>query len=57
MQRNRRRPLEEALEEFKTIPRDYFFVDDNIMADREYVRSLFKSMAPARKRLLPYGLE
>lgn len=49
-QRHRHRTLEEVLEELKTVPRDLIFVDDNIMADREYARALFQFMIPLRKR-------
>ncbi len=49
-QRHRSRPLEEVLEELSAVPRDLIFVDDNIIADREYARSLFHAMIPLRKR-------
>jgi radical SAM superfamily enzyme YgiQ (UPF0313 family) len=49
-QRYRNRRLEEVLEELKTLPRDFIFVDDNIMADREYAQALFRAMIPLHKR-------
>jgi radical SAM superfamily enzyme YgiQ (UPF0313 family) len=49
-QRLRKRPLDEVLAELKTVPRDLIFVDDNIIADREYARTLFQAMVPLRKR-------
>ena len=47
---HRSRPLEHVLEELKTIPRHFMFVDDNIIADPEYAKRLFRAMAPMRKR-------
>jgi radical SAM superfamily enzyme YgiQ (UPF0313 family) len=47
---HRTRPIERVLEELRQIPRDFMFVDDNIMADPEYARRLFTAMAPLRKR-------
>lgn len=49
-QTHRRRPLAEVLAELRAIPRDFIFVDDNIMTCREYARDLFRSMIPLRKR-------
>lgn len=49
-QRYKRRPLENVLEELRQLPRDFMFVDDNIVADRAYARDLFKAMAPMHKR-------
>jgi radical SAM superfamily enzyme YgiQ (UPF0313 family) len=49
-QNYRHRALPEVLAELRTIPRDLIFVDDNIMADREYARQLFQEMKPLRKR-------
>ena len=49
-QKHRHRPLDEVLAELKGLPRDLIFVDDNIMADREYARNLFNAMIPLRKR-------
>ncbi len=48
--RHRRRPLANVLEELRQIPRDFIFVDDNIIADRAYARELFAAMAPLHKR-------
>ena len=49
-QQHRNRPLEEVIEELKTIPRDLIFVDDNIIADRKYALELFRAMIPLSKR-------
>ncbi len=38
------------LEELKSVPRNFMFVDDNIIADPEYAKRLFRAMAPMRKR-------
>jgi radical SAM superfamily enzyme YgiQ (UPF0313 family) len=46
----RHRPLASVLEELRQIPRDFIFVDDNIIADRAYARELFTAMIPLRKR-------
>ncbi|MBI5244719.1 MAG: B12-binding domain-containing radical SAM protein [Elusimicrobia bacterium] len=47
---HRSRPLENVLEELKTVPRGFMFIDDNIIADPEYARRLFKAMIPLGKR-------
>ena len=47
---HRSRPLENVIEELKTIPRHFMFVDDNIIGDPEYAKRLFRAMAPMRKR-------
>lgn len=44
------RPLENVLTELRTIPRHFMFVDDNIIADREFAKQLFKAMIPMKKR-------
>jgi len=46
----RRRPVADLIGELRSLPRDFIFVDDNIIADREYARELFRAMAPLRKR-------
>lgn len=46
----RHRPLEQVLEELRSVPRHFMFVDDNIVADPDYARALFTAMAPLRKR-------
>ncbi len=46
----RHRPLAGVLDELRRIPRDFIFVDDNIVASREYALELFRAMAPLRKR-------
>jgi len=47
---HRSRPLEAVLAELATVGRQFMFVDDNIIADRNYARRLFAAMAPMRKR-------
>jgi radical SAM superfamily enzyme YgiQ (UPF0313 family) len=47
---HRSRPLEAVLAEIGSVPRDFMFVDDNLVADREYARQLFSAMIPWRKR-------
>ena len=46
----RHRSIDQVLEELKGIGRDFIFVDDNIIADPDYAKELFKKMAPLRKR-------
>ncbi len=46
----RTRPLEAVLDELRGVPRDFIFVDDNIVADPERARRLFTAMIPLRKR-------
>jgi radical SAM superfamily enzyme YgiQ (UPF0313 family) len=46
----RRRPAEAVAAEVATIPSRFFiFVDDNLVADRDYARSLFAALKPLRK--------
>ncbi len=45
----RNRPLKNVLAELADIPRDFMFVDDNIIGDPEYAKKLFLSMIPLRK--------
>jgi radical SAM superfamily enzyme YgiQ (UPF0313 family) len=49
-QQHRHRPLADVLAELHTIPRDFIFVDDNIIADAGYAGELFRAMVPLRKR-------
>ena len=46
----RRRPVADVIAELKTLPRNFIFVDDNIIAEREYAQELFRAMVPLRKR-------
>jgi radical SAM superfamily enzyme YgiQ (UPF0313 family) len=46
----RRRPVADVIAELRSLPRNFIFVDDNIIADREYALELFRAMAPLRKR-------
>jgi len=47
---HRSRPLEHVLAELRGLPRDFMFVDDNLIADPDYARALFAAMAPMGKR-------
>ena len=48
--RLRRRPVEEAAAEYGSFPgKVIIFWDDNIAADREYAKELFRRMAPYKK--------
>ena len=47
---HRSRPLDHVLEELKSIPRHFMFVDDNIIGDPDYAKQLFRAMAPMKKR-------
>ncbi len=49
-QTHRSRPLPAVLQELASVPRDFMFVDDNIIADPGYARALFEAMVPLRKR-------
>jgi len=46
----RARPVEQVIEELRGLRRDVMFLDDNMIADREYARVLFAKMIPLRKR-------
>ncbi len=50
MQTHRSRPLSVVLDEVASIPRNFIFVDDNIIADPVYAKALFEAMVPLRKR-------
>ncbi len=47
---HRTRPLDHVLAELREVPRNFMFVDDNLIADPDYARALFRAMAPMRKR-------
>jgi radical SAM superfamily enzyme YgiQ (UPF0313 family) len=49
-QKFRHQSVEDVVAELKTIPRDFIFVDDNIIADRAFAVELFCALAPLRKR-------
>jgi radical SAM superfamily enzyme YgiQ (UPF0313 family) len=49
-QQYRRRSVADVIGELRALPRDFIFVDDNIIADREYALELFRALAPLRKR-------
>jgi radical SAM superfamily enzyme YgiQ (UPF0313 family) len=46
----RHRPLDQVLAELQQVPRNFMFVDDNIIADPDYSRALFSAMIPLKKR-------
>jgi radical SAM superfamily enzyme YgiQ (UPF0313 family) len=46
----RHRPVADVVAELKSLPRNFIFVDDNIIAEREYALELFRTMVPLRKR-------
>jgi radical SAM superfamily enzyme YgiQ (UPF0313 family) len=46
----RYRPVADVMAELRTLPRNFIFVDDNIIAEREYALELFRAMVPLRKR-------
>jgi radical SAM superfamily enzyme YgiQ (UPF0313 family) len=47
----RRRLVADVIGELRSLPRNNFiFVDDNIIADREYALELFRALTPLRKR-------
>jgi len=44
------RPINEVIEELKTLGRYVIFMDDNIIGDRTYAEELFAKMIPLKKR-------
>jgi len=46
----RRRAVPDVIAEVRRLPRCFIFVDDNIIAEREYALELFRALAPLRKR-------
>jgi radical SAM superfamily enzyme YgiQ (UPF0313 family) len=46
----RQRPIGDVIDELRALPRDFIFVDDNIVRSPEYARELFTRMLPLRKR-------
>lgn len=54
-QTRRSRPVQNVLTELAGVPRDFMFVDDNIVADPEYAKRLFRAMAPLKKRWVGQG--
>jgi radical SAM superfamily enzyme YgiQ (UPF0313 family) len=46
----RQRPIADVIAELRGLPRDFIFVDDNIVRSPEYARELFTRMLPLRKR-------
>jgi radical SAM superfamily enzyme YgiQ (UPF0313 family) len=49
-QTHRSRPLASVLAEVEAVPRDFMFIDDNIVADPDYAKALFNELVPLRKR-------
>jgi radical SAM superfamily enzyme YgiQ (UPF0313 family) len=47
---HRSKPIANVLQEVKTAGRTFMFVDDNIIANRDYAVELFKEMIPLKKR-------
>jgi radical SAM superfamily enzyme YgiQ (UPF0313 family) len=45
----RQRPVADVIAELRRVPRDFIFVDDNIVRSPEYARELFREMLPLRK--------
>ena len=45
----RRRAVAEVVSELRRFSGDFIFVDDNIIADRDYALELFRAIAPLRK--------
>jgi radical SAM superfamily enzyme YgiQ (UPF0313 family) len=43
------RPVPEVIAELRELPRGFIFVDDNIIAERDYALELFQAMVPLRK--------
>jgi len=48
-QNYRQRPIGDVIEELRGLPRDFIFVDDNIVRSPGYARALFTRMLPLRK--------
>jgi radical SAM superfamily enzyme YgiQ (UPF0313 family) len=48
--RFRTRPVDEVIEELRTLGPNILFMDDNLTGDRNYARELFAQMAPLGKR-------
>ena len=48
--RHRSRPLDDVLAELRDVPRHFMFVDDNIIADPDYAKQLFRAMVPMKKK-------
>lgn len=46
----RRKPLENVLTEVRSAPRNFMFVDDNLIADPGFARELFTALVPLKKR-------
>jgi radical SAM superfamily enzyme YgiQ (UPF0313 family) len=48
--RFRARPIDEVIAELRRLGRNVIFIDDNIVADRDYAKELFARMIPLGKR-------
>jgi radical SAM superfamily enzyme YgiQ (UPF0313 family) len=49
------RPVEEVIAELRELPRNFMFVDDNIVGDPDHAKALFRAMIPLRKRWISQG--
>ncbi len=47
---HRSRPMEMVLDELRQLPRDIMFIDDNLIADREFITKLLREIIPMKKR-------
>jgi radical SAM superfamily enzyme YgiQ (UPF0313 family) len=45
----RQRPIADVIADLRTVPRDFIFVDDNIVRSPAYARELFRALVPLRK--------
>jgi len=45
----RQRPIAEVIADLRAVPRDFIFVDDNIVRSPAYARALFRALIPLRK--------
>ena len=48
--RFRTRPVDEVIAELRLLGRNVIFMDDNLVADRDYAKELFAKMIPLKKR-------
>jgi len=46
----RTRPVQQVIDELKTLGKHVLFMDDNIVLDKAYAKELFKAMIPLKKR-------
>jgi len=53
--RHRVRPVNEVIEELRTLGNRLLFMDDNIVAEPEYAKELFAKMIPLKKKWVSQG--